>query len=454
MKHSLKIALLITTICLWQNVVCQQPIRILFLLDASLSMRNKWTDNTKWQTAVDALSMVADSISCVENVQFGLRVFGHLYPEPDKNCKDTRLEVAIDSNNVTRFKRKLNEIRPKGITPIFYSIEKCASDFGNVQARNILILITDGEEACDGDPCAASFMLQKNNVILRPFVIGMALHPTSVEKLDCMGKLFNAKTSDEFANHLYKTVFEAIAKTTLQINLNDIAGKPTETNVNMTFYDAETGLAKFNFYHSLNSRGLPDTLVLPPDFTYNLQIHTRPPVFKQSIVLTKNRHNVINLNAPQGYLNFKLKNGESKGALDKISCVIHESGKTMILNAQKLNTTEKYLVGNYRLEILTIPRIMLDDVRIDQSKTTDVIIPTPGILTINKSTDMVGAIFMIEKGAMNKIYELSSGQKQEVVAIQPGKYLILYRSKNSRTIHTSVEKEIEITSGGSLSLRL
>ena len=43
---------------------------------------------------------------------------------------------------------------------------------------------------------------------------------------------------------------------------------------------------------------------------------------------------------------------------------------------------------------------------------------------------------------------------QETLALQPGKYRIVYRSKLARTIHTTVDKEFEITSGGSLSLKL
>ena len=68
--------------------------------------------------------------------------------------------------------------------------------------------------------------------------------------------------------------------------------------------------------------------------------------------------------------------------------------------------------------------------------------------------DRYGAIFVVEDGKMKKIYDLRLKDRQETLALQPGKYRLVYRSKNARTIHTTVDKEFDITSGGSLSLKL
>src|SRR6202035_5729361 len=138
--------------------------------------------------------------------------------------------------------------------------------------------------------------------------------------------------------------------------------------------------------HSLNPRGLPDTLVISPEFQYKLQIHTIPPIIVENLQLKKNQHNIIDVKASQGYLNFTLLGAISKtAAVERIKCLVHKPGEEQTLNVQKINTKEKYLTGTYDLEILTLPRTVVHNINIAQSKTTDVQLPAPGILTINKT---------------------------------------------------------------------
>jgi Ca-activated chloride channel family protein len=155
-------------------------------------------------------------------------------------------------------------------------------------------------------------------------------------------------------------------------------------------------------------------------------------------------------------LNFTLQGTtiSKSAAIERIKCLVHKPGQLQTINVQQMNTTEKYLCGTYDLEVLTLPRTLVKGVKIEQSKTTDVLIPSPGILTINKAFEAYGAIFIVEGGQMKKIYELHLKERQETLALQPGKYRMVYRSKFARTIHTTVDKEFEITSGGSLSLKL
>ena len=148
--------------------------RILFVLDASNSMYGRWENGTKMEIAQRLMSELIDSLSRIQNPNFelGLRVYGHQKPVPPQDCNDTKLEVPFSPRNLTKIKRKIRELRPMGTTPIARSILSAGSDFPKCEnCRNIIILITDGVEACDEDPCAASNILQKKGITLKPFVI-------------------------------------------------------------------------------------------------------------------------------------------------------------------------------------------------------------------------------------------------------------------------------------------
>lgn len=434
-----------------------QRTNILFVVDASFSMKKDWEGGTKWRSAVRTLSEIADSISHLDNLYVGLRLFGHQYDEAESNCRDSKLEIPLTNNIKGKVQAKLATIKPKGITPIAYSIEKAVNDFGDdISSRNIMILITDGEESCAKDPCKISRELQERGIILKPFVISLGLPPAVVEMFNCVGQNVNVKSDSEFSRTLKNLVNETLVRTSLTINLLDNNNKPTETGCAVTFYDNQTSIAKQHIYHTLNAKGTPDTLVMSPLFDYDIQIHTLPELWIKGVKLLKNRHNEANVKAAQGYMSFGLQGilPSKSSLIERVKCLVHKRDSSDFFHVQTLNTEVKYLVGKYDLEILTLPRIYLSNVSIDPNKTTHIEIPQPGFLTINKGGDYYGAIFNDNKGTLQKLYDLKTEQKQEILTLQPGEYRIVYRSKLSKSGHNSIDKPITISSGSSISIRL
>ena len=436
-----------------------QRTNVLFVIDVSFSMKKEWEGGTKWRSAVKTLNQIVDSLAKVDNMYLGLRLFGHQSYESETNCRDSKLEVFLTPAKLARdkFHAKLASVKPKGITPIGYSLERAVNDFGDdASAKNILILITDGEESCGKDPCAISRGLQEKGIITKPFVIGMALPPGMINNFKCAGDAINVNSDIDLNRTLRNLVDEAIAKTTITIGLLDQNKKPTETGCPVTFYDRHTGIAKQHLYHTLNPRGYPDTLTISPIFDYDIQIHTLPQLWIRNIRLQKNRHNDYNVNAPQGFISFSLKgkSATKSSLLDRIKCIVHQNDSIELVNVQSLNTEVKYLTGKYDLEIMTLPRIYLDKVSVDANKVTHIEVPQPGFLTINKTLEFYGAIFVEKKDVLEKIHDLKIEQKQETLTLQPGEYRIVYRSKNARSGHNSIDKSFLITSGGSISIRL
>ena len=200
--------------------------RILFIFDASQSMLGRWQSDTKFNYAKRIMSELLDSLATVQNIELALRVYGHQHQFPPQECNDTKLEVPFGMGNSSKIKSKLRSIDPRGTTPLAYSLEQSAKDFPPcANCRNIVILITDGIEECNGDPCAVSRMLLKNGIILKPFIIGIG-HDFNTA-FNCVGTYFDATSERDFKKALNVVISQALNSTTMQVNLLDEAGKPT-----------------------------------------------------------------------------------------------------------------------------------------------------------------------------------------------------------------------------------
>ena len=401
--------------------------RILFVFDASQSMMGYWASDRKINIARRTLISIIDSLETLDNVQMALRVYGHQSPVPPQDCNDTRLEVPFSKGNAPRIRQELRYLNPKGTTPIAHSLELSGNDFPEtcIDCRNIIILITDGIEACDGDPCAVSYALQQQGIVLKPFVIGIGIDEGFKETFDCIGHYYNASDEEKFGEILEVVISQALNSTTAHVNLLDANGLPTETDVNMTFTDHFSGKIMYNYIHTMNYRGVPDTLVLDHLVTYNLKINTIPPVFVDSINVYVGKHTVIAADCPQGKLLVKVDGEES------------------------------YLVGRYSLEIPVLPKIIIDDVEINQSATTSVKIPRPGILNLIKSAPGYGSIYL-RKSATEEIWvtNINNKLKNETIILQPGKYRVVFRAQNAKQTLYTVNKTIEIRAGAAEVLQL
>lgn len=430
--------------------------RIEFVFDASYSMFGQWQSGMKMDIAKKMLTEFLDSIKNVENLEIAFRVYGHQVPlRPERSCTDTKLEVPFGKNNTLAIKNRLKTIVPKGTTPIAYTLEQCGGDFPTASApnvRNIIILITDGIEECDGDPCAVSLALQKKGIILKPFVIGIGLDQSYMNSFGCIGKFYDASSESNFKNILNIVISQALNNTTVQVNLNDQIGRPTETDVDMTFYEEQSGIIRYNYMHTINNKGVPDTLTIDPIGTYKMVVHTIPPLEKAGIELVPGKHNIIAVDAPQGYINLKMSGG-TEGA-NNFKCIVRKHGEMQTLHAQDLNTTEKFIVGKYDLEILTLPRIKINKVDVAQSKTTYIEIPLPGNLTISKPVEGPGSILLEDKNKLTLVCNLNSNLKLETLLLQPGRYRIIYRAKNAKESIYTIEKSFKIESGISTVVKL
>lgn len=430
--------------------------RMLFIFDASNSMNGVWEKKQKITVARGLLNQAMDSLDNAENVQLALRVYGHQKDyTTGQDCDDTKLLVPFGPKRGKQIKTELNRLRPKGTTPIAATLEKAANDFPRCptkECRNVIVLITDGIEECNGDPCAVSLALQRKGIILKPFVIGIGLDVEFRESFECIGTVYNASNEKSFGTALNAVISQALNTTTAQVNLLDESDAPTETNVNMAFYDQFSGELLYDFVHTMNSRGRPDTLILNPVNKYRIVAQTIPPRSVDSAEITPGKHTIIGISCPQGELEFKMLGAGPE--TERLNTIVREKDKHQTLNVQSFTEKTKYITGVYDLEILTLPRTYINDVEIKQSHTTTIEIPQPGVATFSKQTYGYGSVYVVQKNELILVATLDEKKERQTLVLQPGEYVAVFRPKAARQSVFTIKQDFRVISGASVAVRL
>ncbi len=149
------------------------------ILDVSGSMNAKLGDTTRWKTALAVLKDVVAELP--EDLNVGLRVYGHRHSSKSKQtCTDTELVVPIEKLDRTRLVKAASKLKPRGETPLIYSILQAVDDLKKTGGGSV-ILITDGEESCKGDAKAAATQIADSGVNVTLNIVGFTITGETVE---------------------------------------------------------------------------------------------------------------------------------------------------------------------------------------------------------------------------------------------------------------------------------
>ena len=427
--------------------------RLLFLLDASGSMFAEWEGKMRMDVAKNMLIGMVDSLRADPNLDLALRVYGHQYHRRFKNCQDTELEVAFAPGNHNQIIGKLRTLQPSGVTPIAYSLEQAANDFKiDPDYRNVVIILTDGIESCDGDPCAVSLALQEKKIFLKPFVIGLGMEKDFAEEFSCVGQYYDAKNVSEFRQVLNKILRQSLETTTVSVELLDEKEQPTETNVNVTFFNNATRAPLYDFVHYRDEQGQPDSVIVDAVLSYDVVTNTIPPVAKRNVRFEGGQHNVVSIQAPQGTLLIR-QAGHSEYAKG-VRALVRKAGQPDVINIQDLPAPEKYLAGSYDLEVLTFPKTHFTDVAVDPRETTELELPGPGVLNVDFVKEGIGSLYQLqENGFQRWIHDFVPGETRVTRAIQPGDYKLVFRAKDAFGSKFTEIKEFTVTTGATVKLK-
>ena len=177
--------------------------KVLIVHDWSNSMWGAFADGErKYLAGVAALTTVLDGGFGGRDV--GYRAYGHTRPG---DCRDSELVSAFAPLDQVRPEiiETLDRVRPTGKTPITYSLQEGLKDFAG--APGDILLISDGIETCDADPCDLMQEWKASNVDIRVHVVGVGLNDLERTAMACIadesgGKYFDADSTTSFEEAL------------------------------------------------------------------------------------------------------------------------------------------------------------------------------------------------------------------------------------------------------------
>ncbi|MEP0940246.1 MAG: VWA domain-containing protein [Rhizobiaceae bacterium] len=177
---------------------------VLFVLDASNSMWGQISGKPKIQIAREVLKDLAGKIP--SETKMGLVAYGHRFDRKLNECDDMELMNPVGHFSADEADNAFDFIKPKGQTPIARTLLASADWLQEQKGQqNTVVLISDGLESCDGDPCTAAKALNDAGVTTKIHVVGFDLTSEQRAKLDCIakngnGNMYAANNADSLSD--------------------------------------------------------------------------------------------------------------------------------------------------------------------------------------------------------------------------------------------------------------
>jgi len=254
------------------------PKDAILVLDASGSMWGQIDGVNKIVIAKDVVEGLVRGLD--KDQRLGFVAYGH---RKEGDCSDieTLADVGADRSKVIEALRGLT---PRGKTPLSKSIEHAANALNYRKKAASVILVSDGLETCNADPCALARTLEENGLDFTIHVVGFDVTAEERAGLQCIaaetgGTFVAAANADELASALAvvtdgggETEYadSTPVPTTLAMKATLLTGGPLiQSKLDWTVTPAAGGDPVF----AVKNTGIAETELLPGDYVASASWH-------------------------------------------------------------------------------------------------------------------------------------------------------------------------------------
>lgn len=201
------------------------PVAVQFILDASGSMAGDAGGRSKMDVARNAFINALDVIEAA-NIAASLRAYGFdasVEHTAEASCPNTQQLTDFLSDDLGALRDAASGLSPYGYTPIAASLEAAAADLEAIEARErLIVLLSDGEETCSGDPVAAAAALRAENINVSAYVVGFDLDPAQEAQMRAVaeaagGRYIPAPDGDALADAMREVAGMTVSRSSREL---------------------------------------------------------------------------------------------------------------------------------------------------------------------------------------------------------------------------------------------
>ena len=184
--------------------------RVILVLDGSGSMWGQIDGRSKIEIAKEVIGKIVAKWRPQD--ELGLVVYGH---REKGSCNDIEVMREPGPLDAASFMKAVNGISPKGKTPMTAAVKLAAEALKYTEKKATVVLVSDGIETCDLDPCSIAAELEKTGVALTVHTVGFAVDDEKAKpQLECLAKetggdYVTAEDSDELEIAITKVIEES-----------------------------------------------------------------------------------------------------------------------------------------------------------------------------------------------------------------------------------------------------
>lgn len=157
--------------------------RTIVVLDGSGSMWGQIDGRPKLEIAREVLGRVLAELP--PERELGLMAYGH---RRRGDCADIELVVPPAPDSAGAITQAANAMRFQGRTPLTEAVREAAQALNFTENPATVVLITDGIETCEADPCALARELEAAGVGFTAHVVGFGLTAAEGAEVACLAQ--------------------------------------------------------------------------------------------------------------------------------------------------------------------------------------------------------------------------------------------------------------------------